>query len=47
MSNTAITLIILGMLIYSGFVIYHGTRSFKKTSSSAEKFGYVNLLVGK
>ena len=38
MSNTAITLIILGMLIYSGFVIYHGTRSFKKTSSSAEKF---------
>ncbi len=38
MSTTSIVLIIVGMLIYSGFVIFHGTRSFKSTSDSAEKF---------
>ena len=38
MSSTTITLIILGILIYSVFIVWHGFRSFKSTSKSAEKF---------
>lgn len=38
MSNTSITLIIVGILTYAIFIIWHGFRSFKSTSASAEKF---------
>lgn len=38
MEKSAIYLIIFGMLFYSVFIVWHGFRSFKKTSASAEKF---------